>query len=114
MSSGGDLVTFFSQQYWILPQLLIYLTGVVFSLATIKKHPMVSILAAAAFVVFGFNTLVGAGMSYWQFSSYRDDLNFESIGRVMKIWGALRTLTGTLAWAMLIGAIFSGRRSPKE
>ena len=100
-------------QIWSLPFLLVYSAGIVLSVGFWKRHPMVSLLALTAFLTFFGLLLLNVGLQYWRFVAHDDGEASNQFGTVFQVAQLLTVVLGTMAWALLLTALFGWRSAPK-
>jgi hypothetical protein len=102
-----DLSSFLASQLWSVPYLGACIVGIFFAVLLWRRHPMVSLLALGGFGILLGNVVIAVGLQYWTIAGEPDD-----VGVLFRTASALRSLTGAVAFALLIGAIFGWRAPP--
>jgi hypothetical protein len=95
----------------VLPQLplwLVWLVGVILALVFWRKHPMPSLLALIAFVLLLLQALVGTIASAAIMS--QTDLMGQQQRLLPLVLSVARTIISTVAWGLLLGALFGWRK----
>jgi len=106
------MMTYLLQQIaYVGPVLFVYLVGMILSIVFIRKHPMAAILALAATII-----LFGAGLGITMAQGYLFQLRVESgwsiqqYSRMTAIVSVIGTALRTLGSALLVAAVFVGRK----
>lgn len=107
----SDLWSYFFSLAPGIPLWLVYLAGIVLSLYHWRRNPKASALTLAAFIIFGLNALTGILFNFWIYFKARS-LETGGIARAVAVGSIISSLLGTLAFALLLVAIFS-QRSPR-
>jgi hypothetical protein len=96
-----------------LPELLVWVVGIVLAFVWWRRHPGVSLLASAGLVLLMIRAaLAGVAAERLPLWLHMRGLDF---GRPMLFGGLLNlglSLLGAAGAALLVAAIFAGRRSP--
>lgn len=104
-----DLWSFILSQLSNVPFYIVFVVGMILSVVFWKRHPSVSILSLMAFSLFLGNMFILSGMQYWLMGAHQTDLSAAEIGRIATMLGIIRTLLGSVAWIMLLSALFGWR-----
>ena len=100
------------QLAYLGPVLVVYLVGMILSLVFIRKHPLASILALAATLIL-FASAIGVTIAQGylirtRIESAWSPIQFSQMQAIVSVIGAaLRTL----GYALLIAAVFVGRKA---
>ena len=109
--SEVNWASFLLSQIWNVPFLIVYCVGIVLALLFWNRHPAVSILCIVAFLILLGSQVLGIGTQIWMSAGASREMRSEEIGRFLSIMGIVRALLGTVAWILLLTALF-GWRSP--
>ena len=95
-----------------IPQLLIWLVGIAIAISRWRMHPKVSRLALMAFIIQIVFTLVSRFLSVWLPIFMRESgwSSFE-IGYIFPAISLITTLGDSIAWILVLCAIFGWRNS---
>jgi hypothetical protein len=100
----------------LLPQLplyLVWLIGLFLALVRWRRHPMPSLLATIAFVLFLVGAMVGTLLFAWVLSQQHDAAwRAEVVGWMISLIALGRTAVSTVAWVLLLIALFGWRSLP--
>jgi xanthosine utilization system XapX-like protein len=109
--SEFNWASFLLSQIWNVPFLIVYCVGIVFALLFWNRHPAVSILSIVAFLILIGSQVLGIGTQFWMTGASTRGMSSQEIGQFLSIIGIVRAVLGTVAWILLITALF-GWRSP--
>src|SRR5437660_506137 len=95
------------------PLFLVWLIGLILSLATWRKHPQVSLLAAVGFGIQLFQSAAGILFNFWIISQ-RGSFGWsgENMGLIFNISSIIQMSLSAIAWVLIILAIFRWRYQP--
>ena len=96
------------------PFLLVYLVGIVLSCVFWKRHRAVSVLSLIAFLLLLGSQTAGIATQLWEMRARSEGSSSADIGRVLGTVGIFRVVVGTVAWALLLTALFGWRSAPKR
>jgi len=111
--SSSDLTWLWMAWSYFLPQLpfyLVWLVGMLLALVRWRRHPTVSLLALLAFILFLTASMVGTFLSVWALVLQRDSTDVNRAWTLSLITLG-RTVAGTVAWILLLLALFGWRTS---
>jgi hypothetical protein len=91
-----------------LPLCLVWLVGIILALVGLRKHPMPSLLALIAFGLLLVQALVGT-VAYVAIFSQRE-VTSEQLQVRLSVLAVARTVISTVAWGLLLGALFGWRK----
>ena len=94
--------------------LIVYCVGIVLALVFWNRHPAVSILCTIAFLIFLGALVMGIGTQIWMTTEAPREMRSEEIGRLLSIAGLIRAVLGTIAWTLLLIALFGWRFPPAQ
>jgi hypothetical protein len=110
--SSSDLTWLWMAWSFFLPQLpfyLVWLIGMLLALLRWHRHPTASLLALLAFILFLTSSMVGTLLSVWVTSQMGNpDINRAWMYSLITLG---RTVAGTVAWILLLLALFGWRTS---
>ncbi len=107
----ANWLSFLLSQITNVPFLIVYCVGIVLALLFWKRHPAVSILCIVAFLILLGALITGIGTQIWMTTVASREMRSEEIGRFLSLMGIVRAGLSTVAWALLLTALF-GWRSP--
>lgn len=107
-------LAFLSTQLWAVPSILIYVVGVVLALVYWWRHPAVSLLCVIAFVMLLGGRLLASGMQFWVMRAQDSSLTSVQIGNVMGTVSLVQVAISTVAWGLLLTAMFGWRSAQHE
>src|SRR5262249_40614246 len=98
-----------------LPLYGVYLVGLILALARWRRHPTVSLLAAAAFAIFLLKAPFFTFLRAWLPLYLREDrgVNFETVGWALSAVNGIDLLLSAAAWVLLLFALFGWRTPPQ-
>jgi hypothetical protein len=101
----------FTQFLTWLPLYLLWLLGIILALVRWQRHPTVSILAGLAFVVLIVNGMASTTTIAWLPGYLQTGQNYsaEQVAHVLTVVRVFFNLISTLAWALILVAIFAER-----
>jgi hypothetical protein len=91
-----------------LPLCLVWLVGSILALVGWRKHPMPSLLALIAFVLELLQALVGTVAYVAIFS--QTEVTSDQLRLLLTVLSGARTIISTVAWGLLLGALFGWRK----
>jgi hypothetical protein len=94
-----------------LPVYLVWLIGMLLALVRWRRHSMPSLLALIAFILFLVSSMTATFLSVWVFSQ-RDNPDINRAW-MFTILGLVRTAVSTVAWVLLLLALFGWRTPPR-
>lgn len=108
---------FFFSIIYIIPFILLYAAGIVFSAMKWKSMPpRVCLFAALGCSLLLINSLIGvlhsAWLFFWFYQGSSRDVQF--LGTVTAIEGVIRTIIGIVGFVFLLAAIFVKRDQPPQ
>jgi hypothetical protein len=111
MESSNSIVL---QLLWtqFLPQLpvyLVWLIGMLLALVRWRRHPVPSLLALVAFTLFLMSAMTATLLHVWVMSEMDLELSRAWMFSLIALG---RTAVGTVAWVLLLLALFGWRTSP--
>ena len=109
--SEANWLSFLLSQITNVPFLIVYCVGIVLALLFWKRHPTVSILCIVAFLILLGSQVLAIGTQFWMTGAASREMRSEEIGRFLSLMGIVRAGLGTVAWTLLLTALF-GWRSP--
>jgi hypothetical protein len=92
------------------PFLIVWIIGIILSQSRRSRHPRMSKLMTAAFVIFIAQSMVGMGYEMWLLQAVR-----WSDGPIMwapAVFTLFSIITNVIAWSLLLAAIFNRRVQP--
>lgn len=104
--------SFFLTQMFVIPELLVFIVGIILSIVFWKRHPGVSLLCLIAFLIFLGNLLLGSGMNYWIMNGRENGSPITDIAGVMGVVTLCRVTFGTIGWILFLTALFGWRPLP--
>jgi hypothetical protein len=113
MESSSD---FFLRLAWtqFLPQLpvyLVWLIGLFLALVRWRRHPVPSLLALIAFILFLVSSMAGTLLTVWVMSQMGNrDIDRAWMSSLIALG---RIAVGTVAWILLLLALFGWRTPPQ-
>jgi hypothetical protein len=98
----------------LLPLYFLWVLGIVLALILFRKHPRVSMLAAAACVIMIANSMTSALVYTWLPGFLLQGQNYtqEQFSQAMAVVGVGFNLVSAVAWALILAAIFIDRHRP--
>ena len=109
--SEVNWASFLLSQIWNVPFLIVYCVGIVLALLFWNRHPAVSILCIVAFLILLGSQVLGIGTQFWMTGATSRGMSSPEIGQLLSIMGIVRAVLATVAWTLLLTALF-GWRSP--
>ncbi len=97
-----QILTAYSVQ---LPIFLLWVIGIILSLTRYRKHPRVSLLTTAALSILLISNLARTALQVWLPAT----LPFVQVSSAFIILGITSSILSTIAWAMLLVALFGKR-----
>jgi hypothetical protein len=92
------------------PVFIVWIVGIVLSMATWRKHPQVSLLALVGFVIQLFQSSAGILFYYWlSTQSGVFGMSSQQFGMVFSIVNFAQICLSAVAWALILFAIFRWR-----
>ena len=104
-----DWNTFAVMQLGAVPYFLVFLAGACLAVIRWKRHPTVSLLALCAFLILLVNLLGNALLQVWIVLRSQYDLPAAQIGSLNNVATVVRTAGGTIAWILLLCALYGWR-----
>jgi hypothetical protein len=102
-------------QLWSVPYLIVYGIGLLMAFLRWQRHPQVSLLALCAFGIFLLNMVAQILFQIWLVgASSSGDLTGEQIGHVSAGVTVIRTACSTVAWTLLLFALYGWRTTDRE
>ena len=92
-----------------LPMLLVCVVGIILAVTNRPRYPRASLLVIIALVLRGLDVLIGAAFTAWLPTLYADADGAAGIGTIVGLINLLRTLLETVAWGLMLAAVFSAR-----
>jgi hypothetical protein len=91
------------------PLLLVWLVGIGLAASRWRRHPRVSLLVIMACAVGVTTSLISAALSVVPLVTMRRGASSAQVGMIVGVIGFFLVLCSTAAWALMLGAVFSGR-----
>lgn len=101
-------------QLWSVPYFILYGIGLLLAVLRWQRHPQVSLLALCAFGIFLLNMVLQVLFQIWLFNSANADHTHEQISRMSNGFALFRTACSTVAWTLLLFALFGWRTTDRE
>ncbi len=99
----------FVQQLLQAPIYLIWLAAIVLAAVTWRRHPRVSLLAIAGLALFFVRAGIEGASLVWMFMILEQG-SFANPNLLMGIRSVISVVLGIIAWALLVAAVFAGRK----
>ena len=97
---------------YVGPVLVVYLVGMILSIIFIRKYPLAAILAlAATLILFGAAIGITMAQGYLIRARIESAWSLAQYGNMQAIVSVIGTALRTLGSALLIAAVFTGRKS---
>ena len=99
-----------------VPLLLVWLVGIFLAMFRWGRHSKVSLLMLIALIILFAQSLFGTFLSVWlPLSATRDGgMSATQLGSMMSMVGIVRTISTTIAWILILIAVFGWRQEGFE
>ncbi len=114
-SPFDDLAPLLTMLVGYLPLFIAWLVGSVLCILRWRRHPMVSLLALIAFVLFALEAFIGRCLWFWLWQRYHDsgwsNTQFSSALSVLVL---ARSGVTAVGWILILVALFGWRHTRKS
>lgn len=95
-----------------IPVYLAWITGMILAVVFWRKHPPVSLTALIGLAVFFLVSVLGLLLSVWaQYRGIIGEMPYQQVGIISGVVGIIKTAVDTVAWILVLVAIFGWRKA---
>lgn len=110
--SDSNLWSFLYFMAFQIPFLIVYLTGIIIAIVTLKRIGKAAIFAIAAFLLFLFSSAISIFQQVWYlFWFIPSQGDYKILSKIYMVEGIVKTLIEIIALILLFIAIFAKRNT---